>query len=64
MAAPTPMSREVFECLAARAGLDTSGPHLDQLFLYVLNVQSGLQSLDQIAVAGVEPDMAFVPPQE
>jgi len=60
----TPMSREVFIYLAARAGLDASSPHLDELFQYVQAVLRGLQSLEEIDVGGVEPDMAFIPAQE
>lgn len=60
----TPLTRESFLYLAKEAGLDTSSPHMDELYEYVQNVLAGLQSLDRLDVEGTEPDMAFIPAQE
>lgn len=59
-----PLTREGFLYLANKAGLDTSSPHMDELYEYVQNVLAGLESLNRLDVDGVEPDMAFIPVQE
>ena len=64
MASETPLSREAFLHLAAEAGLDVDSSHMDELYPYVQNVLASLRSLHQFDVAGAEPDMAFIPPQE
>ena len=61
MPTPNPLTREAFIYLAGQAGLDTSGPHLDELFPYVQSVLASVESLQDIEVAGTEPDMAFNP---
>jgi hypothetical protein len=59
-----PLTREAFLYLAEEAGLDTSSPHMDELYPYVQSVLVSMQSLNELDVAGAEPDMAFIPPQE
>ena len=61
MPTQNPLTREAFIYLAGQAGLDTSGPHLDELFPYVQSVLASVESLLDIEVAGTEPDMAFSP---
>lgn len=64
MPASNAMSRDTFLYLAVKAGLDTSSPHMDELYQYVQNVLSSLQGLNEIDISGAEPEMAFIPPQE
>jgi Asp-tRNA(Asn)/Glu-tRNA(Gln) amidotransferase C subunit len=59
-----PLSREAFIYLAEEAGLDVSSPHIEELYPYVQSVLASMQSLNELDVAGAEPDMAFMPPQE
>ena len=59
-----PLSREAFLRLAEEVGLDAKSPHMDELFPFVQATLAGLQSLRNLDVAGVEPDMAFVPPRD
>ena len=61
MPTKNPLTREAFIYLAGQAGLDTSDPHLEELFPYVQSVLASLESLQEIDVAGTEPDMAFIP---
>ena len=63
MTEDNPLTREAFLYLAKEAGLDTSSPHMDELYPYVQAVLAGMQSLKELDVSGVEPDMAFIPPQ-
>ena len=60
----TPLTYEAFLRLAEQAGLDTSSPHLAELFPYVQSVLASLEPLRSIDVAGEEPDMAFLPNPE
>jgi Asp-tRNA(Asn)/Glu-tRNA(Gln) amidotransferase C subunit len=59
-----PLTREAFLYLAEEAGLDTSSPHMEELYPYVQSVLISIQSLNELDVAGAEPDMAFIPRQE
>jgi Asp-tRNA(Asn)/Glu-tRNA(Gln) amidotransferase C subunit len=59
-----PLTREAFLYLAEEAGLDTSSPHMGELYPYVQSVLVSIQSLNELDVAGAEPDMAFIPRQE
>jgi hypothetical protein len=59
------LTREAFLYLAQEAGLDPASSHMEELYPYVQNVlASMLQSLNELDVAGAEPDMAFIPPQK
>lgn len=58
-----PLSRETFDYLAQAAGLNLADPHLDELYPYVRNALAGMGRLEQIEVAGIEPDAAFRPAQ-
>jgi Asp-tRNA(Asn)/Glu-tRNA(Gln) amidotransferase C subunit len=60
----TPLTKDSFLYLAKEAGLDTSSPHMDELYQYVRSVLAGLQSLHRLDVDGIEPDTAFIPAQE
>ena len=59
-----PLSHETFLSLAAATGIDVSGSHGQELFAFVQNTLASLKSLQQIDVAGAEPDMAFTPPSD
>ncbi|MFQ6026547.1 MAG: hypothetical protein ACE5Q6_03410 [Dehalococcoidia bacterium] len=61
MAQESPISREAFLDLAKEAGLDTSSPHMDQLYRYTQNLLGRIQSLKELDLSNGEPDMAFVP---
>jgi hypothetical protein len=56
-----PLNHEALRFLAAQGGLATGDSHLDELFPYVQSVLSGVRRLDQIDVAGTEPELVFVP---
>ncbi len=56
-----PLTHEAFIYLANQAGLDTSDPHLEELYPYVQSVLASVGSLQDIDVAGTEPDTAFIP---
>jgi hypothetical protein len=56
-----PLDHDTFLFLAAEAGLDTAGPHLDELFSYLQSARSGTRGLEEIETAGAEPDLAFNP---
>lgn len=59
-----PLSYDAFLSLAAAAGIDVSGAHGEELFSFVQITLAGLKSLQEIDVAGAEPDMAFIPPSD
>ena len=61
MSQEQPLSREAFLSMAAAAGIDASGTHGDELYSIVQGTLAGLASLKDIDVAGIEPDMAFIP---
>ena len=64
MATQSPMGKEEFLHLAADAGLDADSAHMDELFPYVQTVLDGLNSLHDLDVTAIEPDMAFEPHRE
>ena len=55
------LSYDAFMTLAAAAGIDASGSHGKELFSFVQTTLTGLKALQEIDVAGAEPDMAFIP---
>ena len=61
MAEERHLSRQVFTTVATAAGIDVAGAHGDDLYRFVQAVLAGLESLNDIDVAGAEPDMAFLP---
>ncbi len=56
-----PLTREAFLYLAKEAGLNSAGPHMDELLGYVRNVLDSIRPLRDIDVGDTEPDMAFIP---
>lgn len=64
MSTQSPMGKEEFLRLAAAAGIQAGSAHLDELFLYVQAVLTGLSSLHDLDVTAIEPDMAFEPHRE
>ncbi len=42
--------------------MDSTDPHMEELYPYVVNVLASIESLAQIDVSGFEPEMAFAPP--
>jgi len=60
----SPLSHDAFLALAEAAGIDVSGAHGEELFSFVQNILTGLESLQGIDVSGAEPDMAFIPPSD
>ena len=61
MPAEEPLSHDAFLTLADAAGIDLSGSHGEELFSFVQTTLAGLKALQEIDVAGAEPDMAFIP---
>lgn len=64
MPTESPLTREAFLALASAAGLDTASTHIEDLYSFVQATLAGLKSLEEIDVAGAEPDMAFLPAPE
>ncbi len=56
------LSRDAFLFLAKEAGLDVDSAHMDELYPYVQGVLASIESIKDLDVSGVEPDMAFLPP--
>ena len=63
MPTENPLDRESFDHLARTAGLDSSDPHMDELFSYVQNALAANERLAEIDTTGFEPDAAFDPAQ-
>jgi len=61
MAEGASISRQAFDEMAARLGINGSADHMDELFRQVQGVLDGARSLGAINVADVEPDTAFKP---
>ena len=61
MARERVISREEFAETAARLGLSGDAAQLDELYSQVDGVLRGTQSLKDAEVAGMEPDLAFLP---
>ena len=59
--ADRPLTYEVFVQLAQQAGLDTSGPHLAELFPYVQSVLASLEPMRRLALAGKSRTWRFYP---
>ncbi len=55
------LSHQAFLSKATEAGIDVSGSHGEDLFHFVQDVLATLESLEDVGVAGAEPDMAFMP---
>ena len=43
--------------------MDLNDRHMEELYPYVVNVLSSMESLARIDVSGFEPEMAFTPPE-
>ena len=56
-----PLTRDVFLCLAAAAGIDVNSAHIEELYPFVRDTLAGLEPLKNVDVAQAEPDMAFIP---
>jgi Asp-tRNA(Asn)/Glu-tRNA(Gln) amidotransferase C subunit len=63
MPSEKPLDRESFNYLAKTAGLDTSDPHMDELFPYVQSALAANERLADLDTTGFEPDIAFDPAQ-
>ena len=61
MARERAISQEEFGGTAARLGLSGDAAHMEELYSQVDGVLRGTQSLKDIDVAGLEPDLAFLP---
>ncbi len=59
-----PLTREIFDGMAAQLGISGSPDHLDELFSLVRLMIAGADSLRDIDVSAAEPDMVFVPRRE
>lgn len=61
MASDKQLSKEEFDCLAEQLGISGDPAYVDELYSQVRGVFIGAQTIRNIDVSGVEPDMAFVP---
>ena len=55
------MSKEAFLHMAELVGLTITDPHLEDLYPVVRNTLKALEVLDELDVAGVQPDLLFSP---
>ncbi|MEE8465578.1 MAG: hypothetical protein V3S68_03815 [Dehalococcoidia bacterium] len=55
------LSREEFDCLAEQLGISGDPAYIDELYSQVRGVFIGVETIRNIDVSGVEPDMAFIP---
>lgn len=64
MADNTEFSREVFDFVLGKLGLNSDSEHKEDLFNYVRNVLSSMGPLEDLNVGESEPPNAFRPDQE
>jgi Asp-tRNA(Asn)/Glu-tRNA(Gln) amidotransferase C subunit len=64
MASRNQLSREEFDRLREKLGVDGEPDYLDELFTQVRGVFMMADSIRAIDVSGAEPDMAFIPPTD
>jgi len=64
MASPNQLSREEFDRLREKLGVDGEPAYLDELFTQVRGVFMMADKIRAIDVSGAEPDMAFIPPTD
>jgi hypothetical protein len=64
MAIGEEITQEQFLEMAKSAGLDTSSPHMEELFPIVRATLRGLGSINQLDLSNVEPDMIYRPNAE
>ena len=62
MASQNQLSREEFDRLREKLGVDGEPDYLDELYTQVRGVYMMAESIRAIDVSGAEPDMAFIPP--
>ena len=55
------LSREEFDFLAEQLGVSGDPAYIDELYSQVRGVFIGANTIREIDVSGVEPDMAFMP---
>ena len=61
MTSDNQLSREEFDWLAKQLGISGDPAYIDELYSQVRGVFIGARTVRDIAVSGVEPDMAFIP---
>jgi len=64
MASRNQLSREEFDRLREKLGVDGEPAYLDELFTQVRGVFMMADNIRAIDVSGAEPDMAFIPPTD
>lgn len=58
------LDKESFIHMAKMHGLDPNDPHLDEVYPWVKETLKAIERLDELDLAGVEPDLLFVPGEE
>ena len=61
MASEKDLTKEDFLQMAKAAGLDTSSPHMEELYPFVRATLRSLASLDSLDLTDVEPEMVYSP---
>ncbi len=64
MTSEAPFDWETFIKTAQAAGLDTSDPHMEELYAYLQTVLPGLAAVKELDLSGVPSAMVYVPPQD
>ena len=64
MVADKQLDWNTFLNLAQAAGLDVNDPHIHELFDYLPTILPGLKSVHDLDLAGVDPAMVYLVPQE
>ncbi len=61
MTSDNQLSREEFDYLAEKLGIDGDPAYIDELYSQVRGVFAGAKTIREIDISSVEPDMAFIP---
>ena len=64
MAAGEQLSRENFDRLTESRGIAENPSYIDELYTQVRGVYIMAETIRNIDVSGVEPEMAFIPPTD
>ncbi len=64
MAIGEEITKEQFLEMAKAAALDTNSPHMEELFPIVRATLRGLDSINQLDLSSVEPEMVYRPDGE
>ena len=64
MVADNQLDWDTFVHMAQTAGLDVNDPHIHDLFDYLHTILPGLKAVHELELAGVDPAMVYLVPQD